>query len=112
MKKIWTIFIVSTGLSFATLIWIGTRIYQEKPPIPAQYVTTDGEIFLTKQDIQQGQAVWRMLGGMELGSIWGHGGYLAPDWTAEYLHREALFVLNDWAKSEQNMAFDQLDAER
>jgi nitric oxide reductase large subunit len=28
------------------------------------------------------------------GSIWGHGGYLAPDWSADWLHREALSLLN------------------
>lgn len=112
MKKIWAIFIITIGLSFAVLSWIGVRIYQEKPPIPAQYVTTDGQTFLTESDILQGQAVWRALGGMELGSVWGHGGYLAPDWTAEYLHREAVFILDSWAKAESNIEFDKLDAER
>jgi hypothetical protein len=34
---------------------------------------------------------------MELGSVWGHGSYVAPDWTADWLHREALFILNAWA---------------
>jgi nitric oxide reductase subunit B len=34
---------------------------------------------------------------MEMGSVWGHGSYVAPDWTADYLHREALFILDKWA---------------
>jgi nitric oxide reductase subunit B len=37
------------------------------------------------------------MGGMQVGSIWGHGSYVAPDWTADYLHREALFILDEWS---------------
>ena len=29
---------------------------------------------------------------MEYGSVYGHGAYLGPDFTADYLHRAALFV--------------------
>ena len=55
-------------------------------------------------DIGRGQNVWQSLGGMEVGSIWGHGSYVAPDWTADWLHREATFVLNDWAAAEYRQA--------
>lgn len=34
---------------------------------------------------------------MEVGSVWGHGSYVAPDWTADWLHREAVFILDAWA---------------
>jgi hypothetical protein len=34
---------------------------------------------------------------MEVGSVWGHGSYVAPDWTADWLHREALFILDRWS---------------
>ena len=54
-------------------------------------------------DIGRGQNVWQSLGGMEVGSIWGHGSYVAPDWTADWLHREATFVLDEWA-SRRNSA--------
>ena len=37
---------------------------------------------------------------MEVGSIWGHGSYVAPDWTADWLHREATFILDRWATAE------------
>ena len=42
-------------------------------------------------------SVWQSLGGQQIGSVWGHGAYLAPDWTADYLHREASFILDAWA---------------
>ena len=41
---------------------------------------------------------------MEVGSIWGHGSYVAPDWTADWLHREATFVLDDWAAAGSRQA--------
>ena len=36
---------------------------------------------------------------MEVGSIWGHGSYVAPDWSADWLHRECVFILNEWARA-------------
>ncbi|UTV30595.1 nitric-oxide reductase large subunit [Photobacterium atrarenae] len=75
--------------SFTVLLSIGSDIYREAPPIPTQVVSTQGEVIYTKEDIQRGQLVWRSMGGHQLGSIWGHGSYIAPDWTADWLHREA-----------------------
>ena len=49
---------------------------------------------------------------MEVGSIWGHGSYVAPDWTADWLHREAHFILNRWAQTEFGADFEQLEGER
>ena len=56
--------------------------------IPAEVRTTEGTLVVTGTDIEAGQNVWQSMGGMELGSIWGHGSYVAPDWTADWLHRE------------------------
>ena len=44
------------------------------------------------------------MGGMQLGSIWGHGGYVAPDWSADWLHREATDVLDIWAREDDGSA--------
>jgi len=99
-------------LSFAVLGWIGTRIYQEAPPIAETVVTTDGQIIIHAGDIQAGQNVWQSMGGMQVGSVWGHGSYVAPDWTADWLHREAVFILDHWAKDEFGSNYDALDAEK
>ncbi len=64
-----------------------------KPPIPTEISADTGIPLYTKQDIQRGQNVWQSLGGMQKGSIWGHGSYLAPDWGADWLHREAMAML-------------------
>jgi nitric oxide reductase subunit B len=62
-------------------------------------------------DIGRGQNVWLALGGMEVGSIWSHGSYIAPDWTADWLHRESSFVLTEWSSAEFGRPYDQLSPE-
>ena len=100
MKRLWIAFSLVMVLSFLVLGWIGTRIYQEMPPIPAKVVTTDGTVIVDEGEIPAGQNVWQSLGGMEVGSVWGHGSYVAPDWTADWLHREAIFILDHWATAD------------
>lgn len=51
------------------------------------------------------------MGGMQSGSIWGHGSYVAPDWTADYLHRESLFILNTWSSKEYGKEYGSLASE-
>jgi nitric oxide reductase subunit B len=97
MKKLWLGFGSVILVSFAVLIWVGTRIYQQAPPIPGAVVTTEGVQLFDGNAIQTGQNVWQQIGGMEVGSVWGHGSYVAPDWTADWLHREAMFILNKWS---------------
>jgi nitric oxide reductase subunit B len=111
MKKLWCSFALVVSFSFAILGWIGKRIYQKMPPIPASVVSTDGTTVIPAGDIERGQNVWQALGGMEVGSIWGHSSYVAPDWTADWLHREATFVLNDWGGKEFATTCDKPSAE-
>ncbi|MCB9922264.1 MAG: nitric-oxide reductase large subunit [Planctomycetaceae bacterium] len=111
MKRLWVLFGLVLIVSFAVLGWVGTRIYQEMPPIPDKVVTSDGKSVIDSGEITAGQNVWQTMGGMEVGSVWGHGSYTAPDWTADYLHREAVFILDRWANDEFNKPFDELDAE-
>jgi len=110
MKALWIYFTLVMVLSFAVLGWIGTRIYQEAPPIPTRVVTTDGLVLIDEGQITAGQNVWQSLGGMEVGSVWGHGSYVAPDWTADWLHREAVFILDHWANEEFDEQYEQLTA--
>src|SRR5690606_27893894 len=57
--------------------------------------------------------VWQSMGGMQLGSIWGHGGYVAPDWSADFLHRELVALLNIWSQREFGTAdYERLNAEQ
>ena len=112
MKRLWIVFALVLLVSFAVLGWIGTRIYQEAPPLVNKVVTTEGKVVIDAGEIQAGQNVWQTLGGMEVGSVWGHGSYVAPDWTAEYLHREAMFILDRWATSDFGKPYEKLDREQ
>ena len=84
--------------SFSVLLYAGHRIQQEAAPIPKTVTTPSGEVLISPGEIEDGQNVWQAMGGMQVGSVWGHGSYVAPDWTADYLHREARSVLDQYAQ--------------
>ncbi|MGK4006227.1 nitric-oxide reductase large subunit [Sorangium sp. So ce1036] len=111
-RKLWIALAVVVLGSFAVLSGVGLRAVSAGPPIPARVVSADGRTLFDGETILDGQNVWQSIGGQEIGSIWGHGAYVAPDWTADWLHREAVFVLDRWAREEGAPAFAALDAER
>lgn len=112
MKKYWIGFFSVIIISFIVLIFAGTQIYQKAPPIPKKVITTAGTVLFENDEISRGQNVWQALGGMEVGSVWGHGSYVAPDWTADWLHRECVFILNKWSRAEFGKDYAALDYER
>lgn len=77
-------------LSFGALGYLGWQIYLSAPPIPRAVATAEGQVLFTGEQIQRGQQVWLAAGGQQQGSVWGHGAYVAPDWSADWLHREAV----------------------
>jgi nitric oxide reductase subunit B len=93
IKRLWTILAVGMVVMFGVLLLLGQQIYQQAPPIPEAVKSVSGETLYTRADIETGQNIWQSIGGMEQGSIWGHGSYLAPDWSADWLHREAETLL-------------------
>jgi len=98
--------------SLSVLGYYGVLIDQKKPPIPRTVRTSTGTVVLDGSAIMRGQNVWQSLGGQEIGSVWGHGAYVAPDWTADWLHRESVYVLDRWAQAEGGDHFAALDVER
>ena len=111
-KKLWIAFAAVIVISFSVLGYYGREIYRKAPPIPAQVVTTEGIILFTGQDIKDGQNIWQSIGGQEVGTIWGHGSYVAPDWSADWLHREAEFILNQYARDNDSMDYKDVSAEK
>ena len=110
-RRLWLGLFCVIGLSFLALAYFGSEIYRQAPPIPARVVTAEGAVLFTAQDIKDGQNVWQSIGGQEVGSIWGHGAYVAPDWTADWLHRECTWLLDHWAAQSGGKTYEQLDAE-
>lgn len=110
-KQLWIALGLVAGLSFAVLGYYGVEIYRQAPPIPEGGVVAEGgKVVFTREQIQDGQNVWQSVGGQEVGSIWGHGAYVAPDWSADWLHRELTYLLERWADRDHRMPFESLGA--
>ncbi|MDF2606408.1 MAG: nitric-oxide reductase subunit [Bacillales bacterium] len=111
-KKLWFSLAAVIIISFAILGYYGGQIYQKMPPIPEKVVTENGEVLFTDTDIKNGQNVWQSIGGQEVGSIWGHGAYVAPDWNADWLHRELVWILDKWGNEEFGKKYNDLNNEQ
>ena len=111
-KSLWLTLLAVLVVTFSVLGYFGREVYKQAPPIPKQVVTQAGEVLFTESDILDGQAAWQSTGGMQLGSIWGHGAYQAPDWTADWLHRELTAWLDLSAQRRYGMDYAQLTAEQ
>jgi nitric oxide reductase subunit B len=111
-KKLWFGFIAVMVISFGVLLYYGREIYRQAPPIPEKVVTVDGTVLFTGQDIKDGQNVWQSLGGQEVGTVWGHGAYQAPDWSADWLHKEAVFILDKLAMQSEGVPYAQVSEEK
>jgi nitric oxide reductase subunit B len=111
-KKLWIGFVAVMVLSFSVLLYFGREIYKQAPPIPVKVITPDGTVLFTGQNIKDGQNVWQSMGGQEIGTVWGHGAYQAPDWSADWLHKEAIFILNKLAMQQDGKPFKEISEER
>ena len=112
IKKLWLILTLVMITSFGILGLLGREIHVKAPPVPARVVSDDGTVLFTGADIDTGRKAWQSAGGMQLGSIWGHGAYLAPDWSADWLHRESTALLEGWSRAQSGQAFADLRPER
>jgi nitric oxide reductase subunit B len=111
-KRLWIGFLAVMTLSFAVLGYYGKEIYRQAPPIPKKVITASGKVLFTGQDIKDGQNIWQSIGGQELGTIWGHGSYVAPDWSADWLHREAEFMLSKYAEIYDSTDYSTMPGEK
>ena len=92
--------ILTFVVGFAVLGYLAYRINADHPPIPARVVTEDGDVLFTGDDVMAGQHVFQKFGLMQYGTIFGHGAYLGPDFTAQYLHRAAWRCWNSTAPAQ------------
>lgn len=107
-RKLWWLLIAILIVTFSLLGYFGREVYRQAPPIPNEVVSETGEHLMTRDSILDGQTAWQSVGGMQLGSIWGHGAYQAPDWTADWLHRELLNWLDLAAHAELGKSYAEL----
>jgi hypothetical protein len=111
-RKLWITLGTMLVIAFSVLLFMGGEIYRKAPPMPDQVVGANGATLFERANIERGRQVWQSLGGMQLGSIWGHGAYVAPDWSADWVHREATAVLDSWSERAAGVAFEDLAAEQ
>ena len=109
-RKLWFTLIGVLIVTFSLLGYYGAEVYRTAPPIPTRIATAGGEVLYTHDSILDGQTAWQSVGGMQLGSIWGHGAYQAPDWTADWLHRELLNWLDVAAERTHGKPFADIGA--
>ena len=110
-KKLWYLLIAVLIFALTLLGFAGREVYRHAPPFPTTVQTQSGQVIFTRDNILAGQSAWQSTGGMEVGSILGHGAYQAPDWTADWLHRELMAWLNITAQERFGTSYDKLSAE-
>jgi nitric oxide reductase subunit B len=97
-----TILVVVVG--FFILGLLAYRQYMAHPPVPNRVVDARGQVLFTGSDISNGQKVFLNNGLMEYGSAFGHGAYLGPDYTADYLRRESDIVTRAYGGTRSDSA--------
>jgi nitric oxide reductase subunit B len=84
--------ILTLIIGFAILGYAAVRTYSESAPVPSRIVDEAGKTLFDRADIVQGQEHFLTYGLMQFGTVYGHGAYLGPDFTADYLHRQAVHM--------------------
>ncbi|MFN7988900.1 MAG: cbb3-type cytochrome c oxidase subunit I [Thermoanaerobaculia bacterium] len=101
------ILVMAFGFSLLTVVTVLT--YTNAPPVPERVTDTRGATLFTRDDVEHGQEVFFRFGLMEHGSLWGHGAYLGPDYSAEYLHRLAEIARDALSRGRSGLAYAALD---
>lgn len=109
MKKYWILLVFVLTGTFTILGFFGNEVYKQAPPLYASLKTSSGDVVYTKEDILDGQTIWQSIGGQQIGSIWGHGAYQAPDWTADWLHRELVHYQEIYSEKNFNKSYDDIE---
>ena len=104
--------IAAMAVGFAVLILLTVKAYQNAPPIPGKVVDSAGAVLFTSDDVAAGQQVFLKHGLMDNGTVWGHGAYLGPDFSAQYLHNWALDVADHTARERFGHGYAELTPEQ
>ncbi len=80
-------------LGFTALSILAALLYSQRAPIPGRVTAPSGQVLFTREDVLAGQHLFQKYELMQYGTVYGHGAYLGPDFTAQYLHLAALDML-------------------
>ena len=84
----WILLAVGIG-TFGILGWTVKLTYQAAPPFPDRFVSVDGSVIMTANDVQAGKSGFQKADLMDYGSLYGMGSYFGEDYTASNLVRLA-----------------------
>jgi len=107
-KKYWLALVGVLVVCFSILGYYGVEVYRQSPPT-VSFVDENGKVFIEQESIYKGQEAWQSIGGMQVGSVWGHGAYQAPDWSADWLHKELVAFLEIKSNELFNAKYDSLN---
>lgn len=92
--------ILTFVIGFALLGFSAIRMYQDYAPVPERIVDESSKELFTRAQIFHGQEQFLTYGLMQFGTVYGHGAYLGPDFTADYLHRMAEHMIKQYGGDE------------
>lgn len=107
--KTYFVLMIATSIVVALIGYFYTE--QDLPPYPRRIVSESNQLVSGKEQIMAGQHVWQKYGLMDLGSVWGHGTYRGPDFTAQALHNMGRNMREQLARDRYGMSYKQLSEE-
>ena len=110
-KRLWMTLVAVLIVGFSFLGFYGGEVYRQSPPV-VKFTDASGAELIGTERIYRGQEAWQSIGGMQVGSIWGHGAYQAPDWSADWLHKELVAFMDIKAQERFGVKFDALNDEQ
>jgi nitric oxide reductase subunit B len=99
MRRLWLGLAFVLVVSFGLLLWVGSRIYQQAPPIPDR---VDDDRWSGRVRHRRGFGRARTSGDRSAAWSWARSGATAPTshptGRADWLHRELVTVLDIWSR--------------
>lgn len=80
-------------VGFAVLGYLALSVHRQQPPVPRAVQDVEGVSLFNEADLMAGQHLFQKRGLMQFGTLFGHGAYLGPDFTAQYLHLAGIEML-------------------
>ena len=103
----WVLLIVAI-VTFALLAWATTATYRLAPPQPDRFISADGAVLMTNDDIVAGKGGFQKADLMDYGSLYGMGSYYGEDYTASTLVRLGTAARNNVALAANGKPFASL----
>jgi nitric oxide reductase subunit B len=107
----WVLLIVAVA-TFGLLAWATIATYRLAPPQPDRFISADGSVLMTGDDILAGKGGFQKADLMDYGSLYGMGSYYGEDYTASTLVRLGTATRENIAQSLHGMPFASLASDQ